>query len=153
MPGHGRSLTRKMYARVEPARGLADFWSVSPEDLLRDLRSTPQGLSVEEARQRVTGGPPRLRTAGRGTNIVSLLLAQFKSPIVLILLFAAVLSLFLGEASDALIILAIVLGSGLLGFWQEWRAADALEKLLALVQIKATVLRDGQPLEAASQKQ
>jgi len=136
-----------MNAKSEPARGLSDFWSVSQEDLLRDVRSTPQGLRVEEARQRVIGGPPRLSTVGRGTNTVSLLLAQFKSPIVLILLFAAVLSLFLGEASDALIILAIVLGSGLLGFWQEWRAADALEKLLALVQIKATVLRDGHPVE------
>ena len=85
--------------------------------------------------------------AGRGTNALFLLLAQFKSPIILILLFAAVLSLFLGEATDALIILAIVLASGLLGFWQEWGAADALKKLLALVQIKATVLRDGQPVE------
>ena len=75
---------------------------------------------------------------------LSLLLAQFKSPIILILLFAAVLSLFLGEATDALIILAIVLASGLLGFWQEWGAADAMKKLLALVQTKASVLRDGQ---------
>ena len=96
-----------------------------------------------EARRR----PPRLIKAGRWTRALSLLLAQFKSPIILILLVAAGLSLFLGEATDALIILAIVLASGLLGFWQEWGAADALEKLLALVQTRASVLRDGRPVE------
>ena len=44
---------------------------------------------------------------------------------------------------NALIILVIVLGSGLLGFWQERGAADAVEKLLAIVQIKVPALRDG----------
>ena len=58
--------------------------------------------------------------ARRWTQVLSLLIAQFKSPIILILLLAAGLSLFLGEVTDASIILAIVLASGLLGFWQEW---------------------------------
>lgn len=48
-----------------------------------------------------------------------LLLSQFKSPIILILIFAALLSLFLRDAVDTVIILAIVFISGLLGFWQE----------------------------------
>ena len=62
------------------------------------------------------------------------------------------LSLFLGEVTDASIILAIVLASGLLGFGQEWGAADALKKLLALVQTKASVLRDGQPVDVPSEQ-
>ena len=73
----------------------------------------------------------------------TLLLRQFKSPIILILIFAAVLSLFLKDRVDAGIILGIVLVSGLLSFWQERGATDAVEKLLAIVQVKATVLRDG----------
>jgi Mg2+-importing ATPase len=76
-----------------------------------------------------------------------LLLAQFRSPIILTLLVAAALSLFLRDATNALIILAIVLISGLLGFWQEWGAADAVAKLLALVQVRATVLREDRPVE------
>ena len=75
------------------------------------------------------------------------MLAQFKSPIIIILLFAAVLSFFLHDPADAIIILAIVLVSGVLSFWQEHGAADAVEKLLALVQIKATVLRDNKSQE------
>jgi len=76
-----------------------------------------------------------------------LLLAQFRSPIILTLLVAATLSFSLRDAADALIILAIVLISGPLGFWQEWRAADAVAKLLALVQVRATVLREDRPVE------
>ena len=115
--------------------------------MLHGLRSTPQGLSAEEARRRLAGGPPLWIKAGPWTRALLLLTAQFKSPIILILLMAAGLSLFLGEATDALIILAIVLASGLLGFGQEWGAADALGKLLALVQTKASVLRDGRPVD------
>ena len=83
------------------------------------------------------------------SNAFTLLLAQFKSPIILILLFATGLSFFLHDPVNALIILAIVLVSGLLGFWQEHSATNAVEKLLAMVQIKATVLRDGSPREIA----
>ena len=77
----------------------------------------------------------------------TLLLAQFKSPLILILFFATGLSFFLHDPVNALIILTIVLVSGLLGFWQEHSATNAVEKLLAIVQIKAAVLRDGEPQE------
>jgi Mg2+-importing ATPase len=72
-----------------------------------------------------------------------LLLRQFTSPIILILIGAAALSAFLREATDAGIIIAIVLASGLLGFWQEHTAANAVAKLSAVVATKARVLRDG----------
>jgi Mg2+-importing ATPase len=57
------------------------------------------------------------------------------------------LSVFLHDPADALIILLIVLVSGLLGFWQEYSASNAVEKLLAIVQIKSAVIRDGNQLE------
>lgn len=123
------------------------FWSVKAPELLEHLQTTPQGLTSEDARQRLVHfGPNRLKPKKR-SDTLSLLLNQFKSPIIIILLFAAGLSLFLHDPTDATIILAIVLISGLLGFWQERGAANAVEKLLAVVQIKATVLRDGNPQE------
>jgi P-type Mg2+ transporter len=134
-------------ATLEPGQSLSDFWSVPEEDVLDRLRSTPQGLSAEQARGMLTTGPKYLIKASRWTQAPSLLMEQFKSPIILILIFAAILSLFLGADSDALVILFIVLASGLLGFWQEWGAADALEKLLALVMTRARVLRDDQTIE------
>jgi Mg2+-importing ATPase len=111
------------------------------------LGTTPQGLSSDEARRRLPESAARLRRAGRAPRALGLLLRQFGSPIVLLLLVAAGLSFSLRDPANALIILAIVLISGLLGFWQEWGADDAVARLLALVRLRSTVLRDGGPVD------
>ena len=127
----------------------AAFWSISASEMAQHLGTAKEGLSGEEARQRLARyGANRLKPQKR-SNAVTLLLAQFKSPIILILLFATGLSFFLHDPVNALIILTIVLASGLLGFWQEHSATNAVEKLLAMVQIKASALRDGSSHEIA----
>jgi Mg2+-importing ATPase len=123
------------------------FWSVPLLELLRQLQTTPQGLMNEEARQRLLRYGANLLKPKKKSDARTLLLAQFKSPIILILIFAAGLSFFLRDPIDAVIILAIVLVSGFLGFWQERGAVNAVEKLLAIVQIKATVVRNGDSKE------
>jgi Mg2+-importing ATPase len=123
------------------------FWSISAAEMLQRLGATGAGLASEEARQRLARhGSNDLAPQAR-SNALTLLLRQFKSPIVVLLLFATGLSFFLHDPVNAFIILAIVLASGLLGFWQEHSATRAVEKLLAMVQIKATALRDGRPQE------
>lgn len=115
----------------------------SIEALLERLGSSPSGLTSGDACEGLARfGANRLRTKGRATAF-ALLLGQFKSPIVLILIGAAILSIFLQDATDAAIILGIVLASGLLGFWQERGAANAVEKLRSVGETKARVLRDG----------
>ncbi|MFL6192706.1 MAG: magnesium-translocating P-type ATPase [Thermoanaerobaculia bacterium] len=119
------------------------FWSLPAAEVLRDLDSTREGLSASAAAERLGRyGPNRLTGARRATTL-GLLLRQFGSPLVLLLAAAAVLSIAVGETRDAGIILVIVLASGLLGFWQERGAADAVARLLAVVAVKASVLRDG----------
>jgi P-type Mg2+ transporter len=119
------------------------FWNISVQELFQKLESGPSGLIGSAARIRLTQyGSNSLRSQSH-TTAFSLLLSQFKSPIILILLFATGLSFFLRDPVDAFIILAIVLVSGLLGFWQEHGAANAVARLLAIVQIKAMVMRDG----------
>jgi Mg2+-importing ATPase len=119
------------------------FWSIPAAQALQQLQTAPQGLSTDEARQRIARyGSNLLRPKKQRSNL-TLFFSQFKSPIILILLFAAGLSFFLHDAVDALIILTIVFISGLLGFWQERAATDAVERLLAMVQIKAMAVRDG----------
>ncbi len=119
------------------------FWSLPADRVLQELHSSAQGLSDRDAKQRLIKYGANSLKQQRKSNAIGLLLNQFKSPIVLILMFAAGLSIFLNDRTDAIIILAIVLISGLLRFWQERGATDAVEKLLALVQVKATVLRQG----------
>ena len=123
------------------------FWSVPGADLLRQLETTPQGLSGEEGQKRLHLYGANLLRPKRHTGTLALLLSQYKSPIILILLFATGLSFYLRDHTDALIILSIVLVSGLLGFWQERGAVNAVAKLLAMVQIKAAVRRDGEVRE------
>ncbi|MDQ7839109.1 MAG: magnesium-translocating P-type ATPase [Thermodesulfobacteriota bacterium] len=116
-------------------------------ELFGQLQTTPHGLTNDEARQRLqTYGPNLLRPQKRIKEL-SLLLAQFKSPITLILLFAAGLSIFLRDPTDAFIILTIIVISAFLGFWQERGAAHAVENLLAIVKIKTRVLRDSREKE------
>jgi Mg2+-importing ATPase len=123
------------------------FWSNSADEILKSLNAKPNGLTSGDAKARIaTYGANRLKPKKR-FDAFTLLIGQFKSPIILILLFATGLSFFLHNLVDASIILTIVIISGLLGFWQEYGATNAVEKLLAIVQIKAAVIRDGKEQE------
>jgi P-type Mg2+ transporter len=126
---------------------LVRFWALPVIDLLRQLDATPRGLSGAEAAVRLDRVGPNVLHPRKRTGELVLLLGQFKSPLILILLFAACLSFFLHDPADALIILVIVLASGVLGFWQERGAAHAVDTLLAVVQTRATALRDGAETE------
>jgi Mg2+-importing ATPase len=121
------------------------YWSQAPDRLTEAVHSAPDGLTTADARQRlVQFGPNELEPKERATPL-KLFLSQFKSPIVLILLFATGVSAATQEWVDAVIILAIVLGSALLSFSQEYSASNAAERLRAQVTVRATVLRDRQP--------
>ncbi|MDH4138454.1 MAG: HAD-IC family P-type ATPase, partial [Anaerolineae bacterium] len=121
------------------------YWSQPSDSLLKALRSAADGLNTAEARQRLEQFGPNVLEAREKATALGLFLDQFKSPIILILLFATGVSAVVQEWVGALIILAIVLGSAVLSFVQEYSANTAAEKLRAQVKIKATVLRDGQP--------
>ncbi|MCX6270937.1 MAG: magnesium-translocating P-type ATPase [Bacteroidetes bacterium] len=125
----------------------SQFWSIPLSEIFNKLHAARGGLTTRDAEKRLAiYGVNRLKPKKR-SDAFTLLVAQFKSPIILILLFATGLSLFLHNVVDASIILAIVVISGLLGFWQERSATNAVAKLLAIVQIKAAVLRDGNEKE------
>jgi P-type Mg2+ transporter len=121
------------------------YWSLSSEQLLSALHSNAGGLQQADAEDRIRRfGLNALQVQGR-TTALHLLLRQFRSPLVLILIFAAIVSVFVGEWTDAVIVLAIVLGSTMLGFVQEYQAGNAVEKLRSQVTIKSSILRGGQP--------
>jgi len=145
-----------MTAQILRVKGLsqslrAELACGSVEGIFERLGSSPVGLKSPEARARLAQfGANRLKARTRAAGFV-LLVGQFKSPIILILIGAAILSMFLSDPSDAVIILTIVFVSGLLGFWQEYGATKAIEKLRAVVETKVRALRDGReasvPLE------
>lgn len=129
------------------SQDLSSFWSIPPEELLKQLDTKQEGLDDGEAEKRLKQYGANLLEVRKESYPLLLLLSQFKSPIILLLVFAACLSIYLHQMADASIILVIIFISGMLGFWQERGAADAVAKLLAIVQIKASVLRGGNQKE------
>lgn len=126
------------------------FWNLPVAELLRQLQSSEKGLTWEDAQQRLQHvGPNLLHEREKATGL-RLFANQFKSPIILILLFATGVSAVTHDWVDALIILAIVFGSALLSFVQEYRANTATEKLRAHLTTKVTILRgsEGQSVPA-----
>jgi Mg2+-importing ATPase len=110
------------------------FWSVPLSQLLDRLKSSEQGLTQADAADRLAH---TRQLKARKHSAWSLLLDQFKNPIILLLLGSATLSFSMpGEQTNAWIIIFILLASGLLGFWQELSAADAVAKLMGMIETK-----------------
>src|SRR3989304_8020004 len=121
------------------------YWSRPTEDLFAQLQSSAEGLSSGLAQQHLeTFGYNLLRDREKATPF-RLFLNQFKSPLVLILVFAAAISILTGEWIDATIVILIVVASAILGFIQEYSASNAVEKLRNQIKLKSAVLRDGKP--------
>ena len=119
------------------------YWSQDASALAAALASGPGGLSSDRAAAQLRlVGPNSVEDAPR-LSALRLLLRQFESPLVLILAFAAAISLVLQQWVDAAIILAIVLGSSLLSFFQEYRASTAVEELKRRLALMCRVMRDG----------
>ena len=122
------------------------YWSLPTPKLHAALHSGAAGLTSSEAARRLTEHGPNRLPDGPALAPLALLLKQFTDPLVLILLFAGLLSLYLHEWLDAAIVLGIVLGSGGLGFVQEYRASAAVAALREQVAARVTVLRDRAPV-------
>nr|WP_246437902.1 magnesium-translocating P-type ATPase [Prosthecobacter vanneervenii] len=123
---------------------------LSTDAALSQVRSRSTGLTAAEAAARLAESRTRLRKSS--SSAWRLLLNQFRSPLVILLLVAMSISAFLGDKMDVLIVSTVVLMSTLLGFWQEYRAANAVAALLAMIQARATVLRDGQKIEVPAEQ-
>jgi Mg2+-importing ATPase len=124
--------------------GPTPFWSNPAEAVLASLRSTPAGLSTTEAAARLARHGPNRVAQGADQQAARLLLRQVESPLVLILIFGASVSLVLSEWVDAAIVLAVVLGSVITGFLQEFRAARAVQALRQRLALRVKAMRDGQ---------
>lgn len=106
-----------------------------------------QGLTDAEAEARRSQYGENILPAPKGPTVWSILLAQFKSPLVYIILAAAVLSLLLGERTDFVIIMVVVVADVALGFIQEYQAERTYSSLKALIQPTAHVVRGGRRQE------
>lgn len=127
-----------------------DWEKMNLGDAYKKLDSSKDGLTEEDAAKRINIYGRNEITRKRKASPVRIFLAQFKSPLILILVGAAVvlagLSFLPGSESnlvDTTLILIIVLASGISGFFQDWKAEKAIEALRRMSTPHARVIRDG----------
>ncbi|WP_181163734.1 magnesium-translocating P-type ATPase [Pontibacter mangrovi] len=126
--------------------------SDSIDQLFHQLHSGAAGLHTHTARRRVAAQKRKTRTPSRFRWEAKLLINQFRSPLMLLLILVVILSAFLGDTSDAFIVLVILLISALLSFLQELHAGRAVEKLLKMIEVRHQVIREGREKHVPAQE-
>ncbi len=130
---------------------------LSKEEVLKNVESTPSGLTSDEAAKRLNEfGPNKLKEAKKET-LLKRFLKQLADPMIIILIIAAAVSALteiLENAfpTDALIILAVVLINAILGVFQESKAEKAIEALQAMTSSMSKVIRDGKHIQVKSEE-
>jgi Ca2+-transporting ATPase len=120
------------------------------EDILEELSSSRSGLSEVEAGERLRKYGANILEEKKKRTAFTMLLTQFKDFMILVLIAAAILSGIIGELSDTIAIIVIVILNAIIGFVQEYRAEKAMAALKKMAAPVATVIRDGKPVEIAA---
>ncbi len=119
-------------------------WHAEPVGTVLDALSADRdGLTAEAVDSRRDEHGPNEITAGERRGALSVFLAQFASALIWVLLAAAAISFLVGKTVDAVLIAIILLGNGVFGFVQEYRAEQSLAALRAMAAPEASVRRDG----------
>lgn len=128
----------------------SNFWQFDSAHWFQQLKSSDKGLTQDFVNKVLAESGKARKNKSAFQKDLSLFVGQFKSPLMLLLIGAVILSAFLGDTSDVFIILFIVLSTGLLSFLQERNAGKVVEKLQSMIALKSTVLRDGKVVEIVS---
>ncbi len=120
------------------------FWAKSAEEVVKLLETnTQKGLTEKEAEERLkTFGPNFIEKRRRAPGFF-ILLNQFRNPLILILLFAGIVTLFIAHYRDSFFILAAVIVNAALGFYQERKAEKALAELKTYLKKRSRIIREG----------
>jgi magnesium-transporting ATPase (P-type) len=128
----------------EPAWRADESWhALAPAEVTERLATGDSGLSTEEAARRYRLYGPNVLPRPRRAGALIIYLRQFKNPLVYLLLAATVVSLLVGELTDAVFIFLVLQFNAAIGTFQEWRAEVSAEALNAFVRQVTIVVRDG----------
>lgn len=131
---------------------MAVFYQLSSEQTIQDLKTSASGLSkdaVPALQQKF--GENALQEAKRKSKL-AILLSQFTDVMIIILLIAAGISFVVGEHTDALVILAIIIGNAWMGYSQEYNAEESVRMLQKMSAQYASVIRDNNPSKIEAEK-
>ncbi len=116
--------------------------NLSTNDVLKEIKSTPGGLSGDEVQRRLAEYGPNELEAKKKVPAIVFFLRQFKDIMILVLVAAAVISAFIGEVTDTIVIVVIILINAIIGFVQEHMSEKAMDALKKMAAQHAQVLRN-----------
>jgi len=119
--------------------GILDYF-----ECLDSLGADPEGLTKEKAIKLMEKHGPNKLTLKKGESPIVLFLRQFKSPLVYVLILAAIVSILADHAIDAVVIAIILMINALIGFIQEWNAERTIESVTRLIEERSIVIREGE---------
>lgn len=119
-------------------------------DCLLSLGSNPEGLMQEEARDRLEKSGLNQLTLEKRENPLYLFIRQFRSPLVYVLVLAAIVSILADHAIDAVVIGIILIINSVIGFVQEWKAEKTIESVRRLIEERSFVIRSGEEISIPS---
>ena len=123
------------------------YYQKTAKEVCQELSvSVDDGLTPTQASSRLKTFGPNLLAKSKKETMLDIFVRQFKSPLIYILIFAAILVLMFGQSIDALVILAVVILNAVVGTVQEGRARNSLERLRNLIRHKAVVRRGGEEM-------
>ncbi len=137
---------------MERTQQQAPWHTVAIASLHESLNATDAGLSDAEAEARLREFGPNTLPEQPPPALWQIILRQFYSPLIYILLIAAVVSVFIGELKDAGFIAAVLVINAIIGSYQEWKAEQSSHALRKLLQIRAAVQRDGEVREIPAEE-
>ena len=139
---------------MNPAGKTADLkpYNLTTEEVWKTFNTDMSGLGQREIEARADKYGPNELPEGKRRSIPAMLSDQYRDPMIILLLIAAVVSGFVGELYDTVVILIIVFLNSIVGFIQEYRAEKALDALKAMAALWATVRRDGEVLRVPARE-
>ena len=127
------------------------MWYKTIEQTLEQTNSNANGLTLKIAEQRLMLNGKNEIPKGKKKGIVEIFFEQFKSPIILILIVAAIFSIIIKSYADAIFILIVIGINAIIGTTQEWNSKRSAEKLQDMIKMKTRVIRDGNIIEINSE--
>ena len=120
-----------------------NWYQIDSKDSFRKLNTSEEGLTDKEVKERLLQYGPNKLAEEEKINKLKILLHQFTSPLIYILLIAAIVTFLLKEYIDTGVIMAVVLLNAIIGYIQEFKAEESVRALKKMIVPKARVLRDG----------
>ena len=119
------------------------MWYKTIEQIFKQLRTNENGLSNEEASERLREEGKNEIPSSKKNTILNIFIEQLKSPIIFILIFAAIFSIITKNIADAIFIIVVIIINTIIGTYQEWSSEKSAEQLQNMIKIKSKIVRNG----------